>query len=405
MRQIAAPLLLLTLTVIPVLAQLRYRPTENGPWRPWSFTAIASARQARAASPAEVQAWQVRLQELGAIVRRAPAVSQPVGFAAEMWGNLDGYGPPEAGEPAGSRIPLAGSLSFGAFPLIEFMRNGKLVNEDLKGGETQLLLFTINQIGRDLFSAGRPSEWSGQEAPGFVQPTQGESLPGGLTRYGDIFVLPSEKNANRPLWFPLPLAEALSPVVAQRRALFENRRDNYARQKREFDVWLTPAKRAERRTGWQQAAATMSPDQGRAFLANMEKADVEIEAHNRRTLAPGGPEERGVQEAERDLREAEALPATSAPSCFDHTAGALAARIRPLAAAPPSCQPLVKTNWAFFDSTRPRSAPQILAISHFARCVTKEALAAPETTRGGCVINRQLLQSLDWDAVRAWLNR
>ena len=62
-------------------AQVRYRPTENGPWRPWSFTAIASARQERVATAADVQAWQATLQQLAAIVRKAPAVAQPVGFA------------------------------------------------------------------------------------------------------------------------------------------------------------------------------------------------------------------------------------------------------------------------------------------------------------------------------------
>ncbi len=402
-RQIAALLFFLTLAAASAPAQLRYRPTENGPWRPWSFTAIASARQARAATPADVQAWQARLQELGAIVRQAPAVAQPVGFAAELWGNLDGYGPPSPGEPAGSKIPLAGSLSFGAFPLIEFMRNGKLMNEDLKGGETQLLLFTVNHIDRGLFSASHPFEWSGESAPGFFQPKPGETLPGGLTRFNDVFLLPSEKNAGRPLWLPLTLTEALAPVVAQRRSIFENRRDNYAKQQREFAAWLTPAKRAERRTGWQQAAATMSPDQGRAFLANMEKSDVEIEADRRRTLAPGGPEERGVQEAERDLREAESLPASSAPACYDQSAKTVATRFRPLAGAPPTCEPLVKTNWAFFDPTRPRSAPQILAITHFARCLTKESLAQAQTTRGGCAINRQLLESINWQSVQSWL--
>jgi hypothetical protein len=26
-------------------------------------------------------------------------------------------------------------------------------------------------------------------------------------------------------------------------------------------------------------------------------------------------------------------------------------------------------------------------------------------TRGGCVVNRALVESMDWDAVRAWLDR
>lgn len=385
--------------------QVRYRPTENGPWRPWSFTAIASARQARGATAAEVQGWQARLQELGAIVKRAPAVAQPVGFAAEIWGNLDGYGPPAPGEPAGAKIPLAGSLSFGAFPLIEFMRNGKLANEDMKGGETQLLLFTVNHIDRGIFSATIPMEWSGEEAPGFVAPKVGATVGGGLQWIGDVLVLVSEKNAGRPLWLPVTLGEALKPVVAQRRGIYENRRTNLEKQRREFAEWQTEAKRAGRRADWKQAAATMGAEQGAKFLANMEKSDVEIEAWKRKQLAAGGPEEKDVQDAERELKEAESLAGGAVAACYDRAGKGLAGRFRALAGAPQGCEPLVKTNWAFFDATRPRTAPQVLMVTMFARCMEKESLMRGEETRGGCAINRKLMETLDWEAVKEWMRR
>ncbi|HEY0876587.1 MAG TPA: hypothetical protein VGD94_24140 [Vicinamibacterales bacterium] len=38
------------------------------------------------------------------------------------------------------------------------------------------------------------------------------------------------------------------------------------------------------------------------------------------------------------------------------------------------------------------------------RCLEPESLKAT-TPRGGCVINRALVESMDWDAVRAWLDR
>src|SRR6476646_3825270 len=107
---------------VTAAAQVRYRPTETGPWRPWSFTAVAAARQQRSATAAEVQAFEKRLQELAAIVKRAPAVSPPVGFAGELWGNINSYSTLEAGRPAGKAVPIAGALTFGAFPLIEYER-------------------------------------------------------------------------------------------------------------------------------------------------------------------------------------------------------------------------------------------------------------------------------------------
>ena len=134
MRLLPLLLAVCVAAVTTVSAQVRYRPTETGPWRAWSVTAVPATRQQRGATAAEVQAFQARLQELSAIVKRAPAVSTPIGFAGELWGHLDSYGPLAPGQPPGRAVPLAGALTFGAFPLIEFQRGGKLVNEDLKGG-------------------------------------------------------------------------------------------------------------------------------------------------------------------------------------------------------------------------------------------------------------------------------
>lgn len=384
-------------------AQVRFRPTEPGPWRPWSFTAIASARTARGASAADVAAFQSRLQELGAILKRAPAVAQPIGFAAEIWGNLDGYGPPAPGQPEGRAVPLAGGLSFGAFPLLEFTRNGRLVNEDMKGGETQLLRFVVNEIGADMYATSRPLDWNSQDIEGFFEPEVGQAVAG-LPRLGEAFVV--KKNPS-PLWVPLPLSAALQPVIADRRAEFESRRDQYTKQVAEFAEWQTPAKRTARRADWQRTAAALP--NGAEFLANMERSDREIEAATRERLAPGGPGETGVRSAERDFRAVEsALSALTdegrnAPSCYDERARDLGSRFRARAGAPASCRALVKPNWAYFDPRLPRAAPQVVMIASFTRCLTPESRA--ETSRGGCVINRALVESMDWDAVRAWLDK
>ena len=105
----------------PVSAQVRYRPTETGPWRPWSFESpSAETRRQRGATIADAQAFDKRLQELAAIVRRAPGVSPPIGFAGQLWGTVNSYAADLPGRPAGGAVPLSGALMFGAFPLIEF---------------------------------------------------------------------------------------------------------------------------------------------------------------------------------------------------------------------------------------------------------------------------------------------
>jgi hypothetical protein len=42
-------------------------------------------------------------------------------------------------------------------------------------------------------------------------------------------------------------------------------------------------------------------------------------------------------------------------------------------------------------------------IASFTRCLRGETTTS--TTRGGCVINRTLVETMDWDAVRSWLDR
>jgi hypothetical protein len=387
---------------VPVITQVRYRPTETGPWRPWHFTAIDGARQSRGATATEVQAFQTRLQELAAIVKRAPGVTPPIGFAGELWGSLSSHDPATG---PGRAVPLAGSLSFGAFPLVEFSRNGKLVNEDLKGGETELLQFQVNDIDGRMYGTSRPDGWGDTELDAFVEPAAGASVAG-LSRTGDVFVV--RKN-QKPLWVPFPVADALKPIATTRRAAFEQMRDAYNREVAEFTEWKSPAKRAARRAEWQNAAKTM-PNGGADFLANMEKADPQIEAGNTARLGPGGPEDKRVKEAERALQEVDAIiaalspDARNAPSCYDRSASGLADRFRALAGAPASCRPLVRPNAGYFDAKLPRSAPQVVMVSMFTRCLGPESLKAT-TPRGGCVVNRALVESMDWDAVRAWLDR
>jgi hypothetical protein len=388
---------------LTLIGQVRYRPTETGPWRPWSFSAVESARQSRAATPAELRTFQARLQELAAIVKRAPGVSPPIGFAGELWGSLTSYDA-ETRQPAGRAVPLAGTLSFGAFPLIEFTRGGRLVNEDLKGGETELLQFEVNELGGHIYGTTRPDGWGQVQLDAFVEPATGAPVAG-LQRIGDVFVV--RKNS-KPLWVPLPLGDALKPITTTRRTEFEQARDAYAKELAEFAEWKSPAGRAARRANWKTSAASMP--NGAEFIANMEKADVEIEAGYTARLAPGAAEDKAVRQAERDLQEIDGIVAAlspdgrTAPSCYDRNATRLADRFRAHAGAPATCRPLVRPNAQYFDASLPRSTPQVVMIASFTRCLRPERLA-DTSPRGGCVVNRALVDSMDWDAVRAWLDR
>ena len=75
MKRTAVATLLCAATVT-AFGQTRYLVDEPGVWKPWKpFSAIASARTERGATPAEVKAFEATLLELNAILRRAPGVA------------------------------------------------------------------------------------------------------------------------------------------------------------------------------------------------------------------------------------------------------------------------------------------------------------------------------------------
>ena len=401
MRFPVSLLLLCGVAVATLSAQNRDRSADAGPWRPWTMTAVASVRQQSGATPADVQAFTARLQEFAEIIKRSPAAAQPIGFAAELWGALLGTAlPPAPGLPAG-RIPLSGSVSFAAFPLTEYMRNGKVVNEDLKGGETETLDFSINFI-ESVAVTSRPFEWDSEMQGGF-EPQPGAAA-GPMMRLGNLFVL---KRHEKPLWVPISVADALAPIVRSRREDFERRRDVYAKDQADFAEWQTPAKRAARRADWRKAAASMP--KGAEFIAQMEKTDQDLEALKKTQLAPGGAADKDVRQAEADFKAADAAvqrlsaEGRAEPSCYDDRASAIDARFRAKSGAPPSCRALVRPNRDYFDTALPRTAPQLLVLNLYERCLTAQSKAL--TKPGGCATNRRVIDSMDWDAVRAWLNR
>lgn len=107
---------------VPVWPQSRSLADSPGTWKPWKFTAIASTRQDQGATPALVKAFEAELLALNAILRRTFGVASPVGFSVETWGNLSGDHVSEhaPGQPPGTAMPIAGGLTFGAFPIFEY---------------------------------------------------------------------------------------------------------------------------------------------------------------------------------------------------------------------------------------------------------------------------------------------
>jgi hypothetical protein len=240
----------------------------------------------------------------------------------------------------------------------------------------------------------KPVEWGPLETDGFLQPQPAGEVAG-IPRYGDIAVL---KNNPASLWLPMSLRAALDLVVTQRGNELAERRQSAATLQKDFDLWKSPAKRAERMAGYKVAAASQ-PDPAK-YLAAMERQEPELEAIMAREVGPDSAAAESVRTLEAALADVTMwigeLNAADRerPACYAVSATTLRARFR--TGAPAGCQPLARPNPQFFNASAPRSAAQVIVIGQIARCFDNQP-AKPNPW--GCTANRKLLETLDKQAV------
>jgi len=402
-RPLVVCLLLLALAAVvqPAWSQTRYLVDAPGSWKAWKpFSAISSVRTASSATPAEVKAFEATLLELNAILRRAPGVATPRGFSVETWGALFGPGQAGGGRPAGKSLPLAGSLDFGAFPIFEYERGGKVIREDT--GETSLQIFQVNN---PWMGSGRgPGEWGGVDTDAFMQPKpKGEVA--GIPLYGDALII--AKSPER-LWALVPLGAALDLVVESRRVDVASYQESLQRYKARLAVVRGPAWQATRMKEAREAAVRMpKPEE---FIASIEASLHIEEASLVQEISPTGDTGKSLVAAQRALDEitawlAELSPADrAAPACYAAEAKGLRAKFRPGLSA--GCVAIVRPNYQYFNPALPRSAPQVLSITPVERCfdtANKYNSEATSKSPAGCAANRALIQTMDKDAIRAWL--
>ena len=390
---------------VPVWTQSRSLPDAPGTWKPWKpFSASGDSRQAQAATPALVKAFEAELLSLNAILRRAPGVASPIGFSVETWGNLNGYHVSEhaPGQPLGAQMPLSGGFTFGAFPIFEYERNGTMIRSDT--GETALQLFLVNQIGQGVIDKGKVLEWGPVDTDAFLQPLPNGEIAG-LPRYGDGLVIARDAAA---LWTPLTLRAALEIVVKARQLEVDGAQQSVDAQSARLAVVRDPAWRAKRLKDAEQGAATTADP--KAFMKMIEET-IELEqATLVKELSPAGASAKRLLETRKAVAEvtdwiAALSPSEqAAPSCYTEKGTTLRSKFQ--AAPSAACHPLVRPNYAYFNKALPRSTPQVLIITPITRCfdtANKYNREANSTSPAGCRANRALIETLDKDAIRAWV--
>ena len=385
--------------------QSRSLPDAPGTWKPWKpFSASRDSREAQAATPALVKAFEAELLALNAILRRAPGVASPIGFSVETWGHLSGYHVSEhaPGQPAGSGLPLSGGLTFGAFPIFEYQRNGKTIREDT--GETALQQFLVNQIGRGLIDKGNVLEFGPVDTDAFLQPLPNGNIAG-LPRYGDGLVIARDPAA---LWTPLAHHAALEIVVKARQLEVDSAQQSVDAQTARLAVVRDPAWRARRLKDAEQGAATTPNPQ--AFMKTIEDSIRLEEEMLAKELSPAGASAMRLLDTKKAVAEvndwmAALSPAErAAPACYAEKGATLRVKFR--TAPSDGCHPLVRPNYAYFNTSLPRSTPQVVIITPITRCfdtANKYNREANSPSPAGCRANRALIETLDKDALRAWV--
>jgi hypothetical protein len=382
-----------------LVAQVRWVPDAPGRWKPWTFTADADPRRAHGARPAELKEFEAQLLRLNAIIKNTPGFTNPVGFSIETAGTF-GLERFDAipGEPALTARPLPASFFFGAFGIHEFGSGAAVKRDD--GGETASLQFSVNDLSLPLFADynSRVPEFEKLDVPVVrLSPPQPDVF--GLPRYSsDVIVL---KKTAAPIWVAVTLAETLELVTRSLDERLTRERDNVSRLQTAYDDIMDPKKREQRMAQYQKIAPLQKDPAYMDKMAKME--DTKQQMAGREMLPQIATVKAMAAKSEQELAAAKAMAAglsaadKTAPACYAIGAQSLS-RFRRAPAA--GCDPLVRANWALFNPKLPRSAPQLLTISHFARCLGADRTFVHV---GGCVANKRLLESIDKAALLAWL--
>jgi len=202
-------------------------------------------------------------------------------------------------------------------------------------------------------------------------------------------------------WTAVTFGETLelaTRVIDQRLA---RERDTVARLQATYDDIMDPKKR-EQRIAQYKADAPKVKDP--AYLEKMTKAEDTKETIAGTQLLPQITGARAVvTKSEQELAGVKAMASglsaadKTAPACYAGS-GASLSRFRRAPAA--GCDPLVRPNWALFNPALPRSAPQLLTVTHFEGCLVADRQVLHV---GGCTANKRLPESIDRAALFAWL--
>jgi len=298
---------------------------------------------------------------------------------------------------------VAGGVTFAAFPIFEFERNGKRVRSDT--GETETMGFAVNDIDGAVIGRPGPEEWRSVEHD-VIFPFARTGDRAGFPRFDEIVVITKREGS---LWAAVPVLEAWQLQEKVTRQTLDEATAQVAKLTAALEAEIDPAQKAKRQAEYERNAKSM-PDAG-AYLKQMAEVEVVRERSARADLAPTAFEPKRQKQATQELASVQAIIAAltaeerAAPACYVPGTTRVEGRIK-AGPANARCTALVRPNFAFFDRTLPRSAPQLVVLRAAKRCYEDDRNREAQERKGwvaGCVANRKLLETWDRDAILQWL--
>jgi hypothetical protein len=280
---------------------------EPGRWSAWNFRTYVYSEERAGLTRDDTRALGAQLKVLDDLIRRTPPAAQPIGFSCQSWGTGETYMVDIPGRPTITQLPIKGGVTFGAFHIFEYERNGKKIRED--GGETQLMTFEVNNLEpRRLSNDQIPDEWRELPTDAFLMPEQTGTVAG-FPRYGDYILI---KRKADPIWLPMSMEAALRLTTESAKQKAASAREMKAR-----------------------------PDYQQKLDATVAKLEARI--------AGLSPADRG------------------APACWVNSSlPPIDERVQKSPSQ--GCTPVVVPNWGFFDLKLPRSTPQVVLVTSIGRC-------------------------------------
>lgn len=404
-----------------------------GKWRPWSMVATGDPDNAKCASRSEWTAWEANLKKIRGLWEKIPAIASPIGYEIAAEGAFPTVGNQcmhmvkvkdhKRGERPSVRQydktePLGGSVSFYPFPYVAI--SPKLEADH----ETLPIYFNVNHI---------PTNGLALLEDAFVEPTRMMDrfgLPAylvgnracvfageGACPRDDTFLV--VKNNEAPLWVPVALLEVYDQMLDRVKYEVEMLEIIADRDRAKWEDSLSEKSRLGREKTCRDLSLMQKKLPPEESFAACQKNTQKYEDQLRKDIANLGPHPDNkwpgwLAGIERITELRKQLLDTN-PKAFAHLCSVptldfsynrsqvwVSDYAEQFKAEPgPKCRAIVKSNRDYFNRKLPRSAFQLITVTDYENCLKLKRFDVP----GKCVADLQLLENMDWSALRSLMDK